>query len=80
MAVPKRKTSKSRKNTRRAAIKASSPAIVSCPQCHEPKRAHTVCEECGYYRDKEVVKILNNILHQVKTRGRIPACLFFYER
>ncbi len=55
MAVPKRKTSKARKNTRRSTIKASSPTIVTCPQCHEPKRAHAVCEECGYYRDKEVV-------------------------
>lgn len=55
MAVPKRKTSKSRKNKRRATFKVSGPAIVSCPKCHAYKRAHTVCGECGYYRDKEVV-------------------------
>lgn len=56
MAVPKRRTSKSRKNKRRSSIKLSGPTIVACPHCHEPKRAHTVCEACGYYREKEVVK------------------------
>ncbi|HBG22383.1 MAG: 50S ribosomal protein L32 [Syntrophaceticus sp.] len=56
MAVPKRKTSKSRKNTRRSSVKLSGPTVVTCPRCHEPKRAHTVCGECGYYGDKEVIK------------------------
>ncbi|HHV34648.1 MAG TPA: 50S ribosomal protein L32 [Syntrophomonadaceae bacterium] len=56
MAVPKRRRSRARKNKRRAAIKHSKPTVVLCPQCHEPKRAHFVCDECGYYREKEVVK------------------------
>jgi large subunit ribosomal protein L32 len=43
MAVPKRKTSKSRKNKRRSSVKLSGPTIVTCPHCHEPKQAHTVC-------------------------------------
>ena len=46
MAVPKRKTSKARRDQRR----------VACPQCHEPKMPHHVCPECGYYDGKEVVK------------------------
>lgn len=56
MAVPKRKTSKSRKNKRRANIKLNNPAVVTCPHCHEPKRAHMVCPECGHYRDMEVIE------------------------
>ncbi|SHJ95599.1 50S ribosomal protein L32 [Paramaledivibacter caminithermalis] len=58
MAVPKRKTSKARRDKRRASnIKMTAPNYVNCPQCHEPKMPHRVCDSCGYYGDKEVVKV-----------------------
>ena len=40
MAVPKRKTSKARRDQRRANWKISAPALVECPQCHAKKLAH----------------------------------------
>ena len=54
MAVPKRKTSKSRRDKRRATHTLSLPALVECPQCHQPKRPHHVCPTCGTYRGREV--------------------------
>ena len=54
MAVPKRKTSKSRRDKRRANHKAALPALVECPQCHQPKRPHHVCPTCGTYKGREV--------------------------
>lgn len=56
MAVPKRKTSKQRKNKRRTHFKLSAPGLVACPKCHSLKLAHRVCMECGYYDGKEVIK------------------------
>ena len=51
MAVPKRKTSKSKTKMRRAAnSKMVATGFVSCPQCHEPKLPHRVCPDCGYYK------------------------------
>ncbi|AVP53697.1 50S ribosomal protein L32 [Clostridium tetani] len=56
MANPKRKTSKARRDSRRAQnYKMSAPGIVECPQCHEMKLAHRVCKSCGHYKGKEVV-------------------------
>lgn len=55
MAVPKRKQSKQRTNTRFANFKAAAPTLVECPHCHELKVAHAVCANCGYYDGKEVV-------------------------
>lgn len=52
MAHPKRRTSKSRKNTRRAHLALSANEYGTCPQCGQPKRSHRVCSGCGYY-DKE---------------------------
>ncbi|HWQ57679.1 MAG TPA: 50S ribosomal protein L32 [Clostridia bacterium] len=57
MAVPKKRTSKAKKHSRRSSVwKLALPGIVECPQCHEPKLAHRVCKSCGYYDGKQVVK------------------------
>ncbi len=55
MAVPKKKTSKAKKNMRRAhdAIKGGS--LMSCPNCGEPKRPHRICLACGDYNGKQVL-------------------------
>ncbi len=56
MAVPKRKTSKARRDKRRAnSYKLKKVTVAKCPQCHEPKLPHRVCKSCGYYKNKEVV-------------------------
>jgi len=58
MAVPKRKTSKARRDSRRAAnAKLTVLNTVECPQCHEQKLPHRVCPACGYYDGKEVVAV-----------------------
>lgn len=57
MAVPKRKLSRSRRDSRRAQWMRSVkiPNAVPCPRCQEPKLSHRVCESCGYYHDRQVV-------------------------
>lgn len=58
MAVPKRRTSKSRRDKRRASsYRLKTYATVKCPNCGEAKLPHTVCPACGYYKGKEVVAV-----------------------
>jgi len=58
MAVPKRKSSKARKNKRRSNVwKISVPGFSKCSQCGELKVPHKVCPNCGYYKGKEVIKV-----------------------
>ena len=54
MAVPKRKTSKSRRDKRRATHAISAPKVNVCPTCGQPKRPHRVCPTCGQYKGREV--------------------------
>ena len=56
MAVPKRKTTPSRRNMRRSHHALTAAAYAECPKCGEPKRPHHVCGSCGHYADREVVK------------------------
>ena len=56
MAVPKRKVSKARRNSRAAqTYKLTAPNLVECPQCHELKLSHIVCPKCGFYDGEQVV-------------------------
>lgn len=57
MAVPKRRTSKSRKRKRRTHYKATAPTLNPCPKCSEPRRPHVACPNCGYYAGRKVLKI-----------------------
>ena len=58
MAVPKRKTSKAARDSRRSNnSKLAAPNLVECPQCHELVPSHTVCKNCGYYDGKQVINM-----------------------
>ena len=56
MAVPKRKTSKARRDKRRSAVwKLDAPAFCRCDNCGELKAPHKVCKNCGFYKGVEVI-------------------------
>ncbi|MFN8161419.1 MAG: 50S ribosomal protein L32 [Solirubrobacterales bacterium] len=55
MAVPKKRTSRTRRDKRRAAHKAARPRLNTCPRCHSPRLPHRVCPTCGTYAGREVL-------------------------
>lgn len=57
VAVPKNKKSKSKRDMRKNSFKLEAASIVECPRCHSKKMAHRVCQNCGYYDNKEIIKI-----------------------
>ena len=58
MAVPKRKTSKARKNSRRSSVwKLTQPALEKCPNCGAYNLHNRVCSECGQKDGEEVIQI-----------------------
>jgi large subunit ribosomal protein L32 len=57
MPVPKRKTSRGRRDRRRSHDAINPPNLVPCPTCHELRPPHQVCPHCGSYGGKEVVEI-----------------------
>ena len=58
MAVPKRKVSKARRDTRRSNVwKLEAPSIVACPNCGAYHLPHRVCKACGMYNGRQVLKL-----------------------
>jgi large subunit ribosomal protein L32 len=58
MAVPKRKTSKARRDKRRSSHwKLEAPGIVACPNCGAYHLPHRVCKACGYYNGRKVLDV-----------------------
>ncbi len=60
MAAPKSRTSKWRRDRRRAQnffAKFKIPSLSECPNCGEMIVPHRVCPYCGYYKGREVLKL-----------------------
>lgn len=58
MAVPKKKTSKSKSRSRRAAAwKLDTPSRSLCPRCRTAKVPHTVCGNCGWYHGRQAIDV-----------------------
>ncbi len=60
MAVPKRRTSRWRRNQRRAQAffaRLKSASIVKCPNCGEFMKPHRACPYCGHYRERQVLEV-----------------------
>ncbi len=55
MAVPKRRTSRSRKGMRRSHHHLTPTQVQYCPRCEQPVLPHRVCPNCGFYQGREVV-------------------------
>lgn len=55
--LPKRRHSTRRGGKRKAAIKLHLTALVKCGQCEAMTLPHRVCDACGYYNGREVIKM-----------------------
>jgi large subunit ribosomal protein L32 len=55
MPVPKRKTSKSRRDKRRTHWNLNEVNLEECPRCHEMKLPHRACLACGYYNGNKII-------------------------
>lgn len=55
MAVPKKKTSKSKRNMRRSHHALKPVGGAECPNCGELTRPHHLCLACGQYNKKQII-------------------------
>jgi large subunit ribosomal protein L32 len=57
MAVPKRRKGKASTRARTSLnTKMTMPNLSECTNCGSMKRSHVVCPQCGFYKNKEVIR------------------------
>lgn len=66
MAVPKKRTTKSKRNMRRSHHGRTLIKLVECTKCKAEIPAHTACPTCGTYKGREVIDTLKKINKQEK--------------
>lgn len=57
MALPSKKRPKSEKKKRRAAHRLQKINYSYCPHCGKPVKPHHLCQFCGTYKGREIVKV-----------------------
>lgn len=59
MGVPKKRTSKMKRDMRRAGNSKlrSAVQVIACAKCKEPVLPHRACAACGHYKGREVVAV-----------------------
>lgn len=58
MSIPKRRRTKSSRNRRRSHLALEKRVFLACQKCGQTVLPHHVCENCGFYRGREVVNVL----------------------
>ncbi|MCD6461067.1 50S ribosomal protein L32 [bacterium] len=57
MANPKKKMSRSRRNSRRAHHFLKVPSLSACANCGAVKLPHRICLDCGFYAGRKIVEV-----------------------
>ncbi len=58
MAVPKKRTSRTKRNMRRGLHGMTRLQLSVCPKCQQRVPAHTACPNCGTYKGRVVIDVL----------------------
>jgi large subunit ribosomal protein L32 len=66
MANPKQRHTKSRRNKRRMHLFIEEPSLSVCPKCKKPILPHTACQNCGFYKGKEVIDVMKKMTKREK--------------
>ena len=59
MAVPKRKSSRATRGSRRIHHALTRIQLVGCTHCGSMIRPHTICKACGHYRGRQIMMAQN---------------------
>lgn len=68
MAVPKQRKTKSRRNQRRMHLHLKRVKLGVCPRCGQPVLAHTLCQNCGFYKGEEVIDVMKKLTKKEKKK------------
>lgn len=66
MGVPKHRGTKSQQQQRRMHLFLKEPKFALCKKCGQPVLPHIVCQNCGYYKGREVIDVMKKLSKKEK--------------
>lgn len=61
MAVPRGKHTNRRRNNSRMHLFIKEPSFIVCSKCGAKTLPHIVCPACGFYKNKEIINVLEKL-------------------
>ncbi len=68
MAEPKKRMTSTRTGNRRSKIFIKTKPTSNCPKCKSPNLPHRVCQTCGFYKNVDVLKLVEKSQAKEKRR------------
>ncbi|MDO8486540.1 MAG: 50S ribosomal protein L32 [Candidatus Staskawiczbacteria bacterium] len=69
MAVPRHRHTKSKRNKVRMHLYIRPSVLAVCKKCKSKVLPYTVCQNCGYYKNQEVINVLGKLTKKER-KGR----------
>ena len=66
MAVPRARKTKGATHRRRSHLHLTALNLAKCKNCGSPAMPHAICENCGYYRGRQVVNVVSDTAKPTK--------------
>lgn len=66
MAVPRHKHTRASVGQRRMHIFINPASLTTCKKCGKAVKPHTICANCGYYKDKEFINVMGKLTKKEK--------------
>lgn len=66
MAVPKHRHTKSKRNKVRMHLYIRPSVLALCKKCKRKVLPYTVCQNCGYYKGREIIDVLSKLTKKEK--------------
>lgn len=73
MAIPFRRTSKTKKALRRTHFKLSAPGLIKCSNCGAMIPSHRVCPQCGFYDKQSKINVSGTPAKATETKAKPKA-------
>jgi large subunit ribosomal protein L32 len=64
--VPKKRHTSGSRNQRRMHLKARTFSVTLCKKCGKDVMPHTVCANCGYYKDSMILDVMAKLTRKEK--------------
>ena len=61
MAVPKKRTTSSKRNMRRSHHSLTRLHLTTCTRCKQSVPTHLACPNCGTYKGREIIDVLRKL-------------------